>query len=163
MAKTDDEARAATKALEGMGEGDLFAGLAEGRKSLEEQLAEELANQNRKPPRGMIDALSWSLTIHDEDLEGWEPTMKWHKQPVSEAQLNVLVKAGFWPESIQSKGHASAILDKLALRRRLNLATPKQVALMARLGHPNPELESFSGAKEWIDAAFSRKASSVSS
>lgn len=157
VAKTADEAKAATLAMEAQGEMDLFAGLAEGRKSLEEALAEELKKLERKPPKGMIDALSWSLTIHDEDLEGYEPTMKWHRQPVSESQLNVLVKAGFWPESIANKGHASAILDKLALRRRLNLATPKQVALMARLGHPNPELVKFDEAKNWIDAAFAER------
>lgn len=157
VAKNAEEAKAATDAMERQGEMDLFAGMAAGRKSLEEQLAEELKKLERKPPKGMIDALSWSLTIHDEDLEGYEPTMKWHKQPVSESQLNVLVKAGFWPESIANKGHASAILDKLALRRRLNLATPKQVALMARLGHPNPEMVKFDEAKAWIDAAFAER------
>lgn len=154
VARSKEEADAATQAMLALGGMDLLEGVAAGRRSLEEQLAEELAKLERKPPRGQIDALAWSLTIHDGDLEGWEPTMKWHKQPASPAQLAALERAGFWPESIQGKGHASAILDKLALRRSMGLATPKQVALMARMGHPNPELETFQGAKDYLDRSL---------
>lgn len=154
VAKSKEEADAATQAMFELGGMDLLEGIAAGRRSLEEQLKEELEKLERKPPKGQIDALAWSLTIHDDDLEGWEPTMKWHRQPASPAQLSALEKAGFWSESITCKGHASAILDKLSLRRSMGLATPKQVALMARLGHPNPELETFQGAKEYLDRSI---------
>jgi hypothetical protein len=49
---------------------------------------------------------------------------------------------------------ASLILDKLSLRRGMRLATPKQLLLLIKLGHPNPELETFEGASEWIDQAL---------
>lgn len=157
IAKSTEEAKAATEAMMAQGEMDLFAGVAAGRRSLEERLREELEKLDRKPPRGMVDALSWALTIHDEDLEDWEPTMKWHRQPASPAQIAALEKAGFWSESIQGKGHASAILDKLSLRRSMDLATPKQIALMSKMGHANPELETFQGAKTWLDAHLMRR------
>lgn len=116
---------------------------------------EELVDEAiEKPPKGLIDALAWSLAIRDSDLEGWEPTMKWHKQPASPKQVEALMKAGFWSESITCKGQASLILDKLALRRGMRLATPKQLILLIKLGHPNPELETFEGASEWIDKAL---------
>lgn len=154
VAKSKEEADAATQAMLELGEIDLLEGVAAGRRSLEEQLAEELAKMERKPPKGQIDALAWSLAVRDSDLEGWEPTMKWHKQPASESQMSALAKAGFWAESITCKGQASAILDKLSLRRSMGLASPKQLFLMIRLGHPNPELETFRGASEWIDRAL---------
>lgn len=157
VARSKEEAAAATHAMLALGELDLLDGVAAGRRSLEEQLAEELATLERKPPKGEVDALAWSLAIRDADLEGWEPTMKWHKQPASPAQIAALRKAGFWSESITCKGHASLILDKLALRRGMRLATPKQLVLMIKLGHPNPELETFEGASEWIDKALGER------
>lgn len=154
VAKSKEEADAATQAMLALGGMDLLEGMAAGRRSLEEQLKEELETLARKPPKGQIDALAWSLAIRDTDLEGWEPTMKWHKQPASPAQIAVLQKAGFWSESITCKGQASLILDKLSLRRNMRLATPKQLLLLIKLGHPNPELETFEGASEWIDKAL---------
>lgn len=154
VAKSKEEADAATQAMLELGAMDLLEGMAAGRRSLEEQLKEELEKLERKPPKGQIDALAWSLAIRDTDLEGWEPTMKWHKQPASSKQIEALMKAGFWSESITCKGQASLILDKLALRRGMRLATPKQLLLLIKLGHPNPELETFEGASEWIDKAL---------
>ena len=154
VAKSKEEADAATQAMLELGGMDLLEGVAAGRRSLEEQLTEELAKLERKPPKGQVDALAWSLAIRDTDLEGWEPTMKWHKQPASPAQISALQKAGFWSDSITCKGLASLLLDKLSLRRGMKLATPKQLLLLIKLGHPNPDLETFDGASEWIDKAL---------
>ena len=49
-----------------------------------------------------------------------------------------LQKAGSRGDWILCKGHASAILDKLSLRRSVGIATPKQIVLMARLGYQIP-------------------------
>lgn len=154
VARSREEAEAATAAMQEAGESDLLEGIETGCMELEARLAEEIAKQKRKAPRGTVDALAWSLAIHDSDLETYEPVMRWEEDPPTDKQIAALEKAGFWRESIRCKGHASAILDKLAARRALGLATPKQVLALKRTRHPNPDLETVQGASRWIGASF---------
>jgi len=55
---------------------------------------------------------------------------------------------------VLSKGHASLLLDRLITRRKLGLATPKQVRVMRRYGHGRPETATFEEAKAFLDAQF---------
>jgi superfamily II DNA or RNA helicase len=92
-----------------------------------------------------------ALTFNDMGLANYEPTMRWHSQPPSEKQLKALDNAGIDTASIWCKGFASAILDKLAERRKQDLATVRQVRYARALGHPAPETLTFVGASEWIN------------
>jgi hypothetical protein len=57
---------------------------------------------------------------------------------------------GFDAQSIRDKGHASALLDAVYSRSKLNLATPKQVRFLRRFGVQKPETISFKQASEII-------------
>jgi len=48
-------------------------------------------------------------------------------------------------------------LDRLITRRKLGLATPKQVRVMRRYGHQRPETATFEEAKQFLDAQFANR------
>ncbi len=99
-----------------------------------------------------------ALVFNVAELANYEPTMAWHSQPPSDKQLKALDNAGIETAAIWCKGFASAILDKLAERRKQDLATFKQVRYARALGHPAPETLSFAGASEWINAQTGMRA-----
>lgn len=111
------------------------------RKDVEEALAEKLreAQKAKKAPRGMVDPLTWALGIHDSDLETYEPTMPWEEMDATEAQKRELGGAGIWTEGMKA-GFATKLLERLATRRKLGLASPKQVMLLRHLGEPNADM-----------------------
>jgi len=87
------------------------------------QLAERLAN-NATRERKLFDAMEFAVGLRDVLLADFTPTMHWHVAAPSPKQLAALERFGINPTSIQSRGHASAILDKLVRRSRMSLATP---------------------------------------
>jgi len=82
--------------------------------------------------------------------------MDWHHVPATSRQLEVLSRFGIDGASLESKGHASLLLDRLFTRRQLGLATPKQVRVLRRYGHPDPESATFKAAGAFLDARFPR-------
>jgi hypothetical protein len=92
-----------------------------------------------------------ALVLNVPELASYEPTMRWHSQPPSDKQLKALDHAGIDTAPIWCKGLASAVMDKLAERRKQDLATFKQVRYARALGHPAPEILTFAGASEWIN------------
>lgn len=115
----------------------------------EKLLAQRLAAQTHKKTR-TIDPLQFALSIHDVDLEEYEPTMGWECSSPTDKQLAVLEKRGFNPDDITSKGLASKIIDKLFQRQHLGLCTPKQARLLARYGY-DPTNITFEEASSRID------------
>jgi len=152
IAADQEEAQEIERAISA-GEKDLLQARESASKAREQKLAQRLAEVRHKP-KGTFDALEFCLAIHDPQLATFVPTMSWHTEPATEAQLRILEKNGFWRESITGKGHATAILDRLFARRSLGLATPKQVNMLRKWGHANPELETFESASRWIDNAL---------
>lgn len=123
--------------------------------SVEEQRMKKVIaalKENRKRPPGTHDAIEMCLSIGAHDLMNYEPMSERESRPASDKQLAYLEKIGFDPASITCFGHASALMDRLAVRRMEGLATPKQVRLMERFGHPSPGMVSFDDAKLWLDA-----------
>jgi superfamily II DNA or RNA helicase len=116
----------------------------------------KILNTVKTRPAGTYDAIELAVAMHDEELMEFVPSLEWHEKPVSPAQADALLKAGFDPASVTCRGHASKILDRIALRRLNNLATPKQVRQLKRLGHANPHTETFKGASEFITKRFNR-------
>lgn len=119
-------------------------------KEREEALARELRANQRKAGR-TVDPLEFALSLHDRDLEEYEPVMPWQAAPPSDKQLATLVKFGFAPERIPNKGFASMLLDKIIRRSRENLASPKQIKLLERFGYREAGEMTFKAAKESID------------
>lgn len=117
-------------------------------KALEKRMAEV---KNRKAR--VIDPLSFAVSIHDEELELYEPSSRWEINKPSEAQVKLLTQLGIDATKVTSCGFASHLLDKLLKRRKLGLASVQQMNFLSRLGlHEDSALMSHDEAKKKIDA-----------
>lgn len=117
----------------------------------------EAVRKNKHRPPGTYDAVEMCMALGAQDLMDFEPMNSRESRPATARQLQVLQASGFDPESIKCFGHASAILDRMAVRRIEGLATPKQVRLLERFGHPRPSMETFEGASQWLSKRLSKK------
>lgn len=93
------------------------------------------------------------------ELMDYEPMSLSDARGPTANQSAALERAGFSMEQITSFGHASMILDRLHVRRKEGLATPKQVRMMQKFRHPNPQTETFAGASKWLDDEFAKRKS----
>lgn len=154
VAKSDDEAKAITRALEGGGGGDEDQDLLSVADDVEEQrlakLREKIEENTKRKP-GTYDALEIALALDDRWLAGWEPASPRDELPPTEKQLSILEKARFDVQQITCRGYASALIDRLFARRAHGLATPPQVMRLKAWGHPSPHLATFEEASKWID------------
>jgi superfamily II DNA or RNA helicase len=153
IAQDAEEADEITEALGG--EGDLEEAQAEVVADRTRRLQERL-RLNAKRSSRIFDAMEFAVGIADPDLADFVPTMGWHGDPVSPKQGDILARWGIDPASIRCKGQASAIIDKLFLRRDLGLATAKQVRWLQKMGHPHPELATFEEASAFLSEKFGR-------
>ena len=116
----------------------------------ENALAEELASHRRKKAK-LINPIAWALETHDEQLEFYEPTFKWQQKKPTKRQLELLGNRGFDVNAVKDKGHASLLIDSVIKRSDINLATPKQVKLMAKFGVKDARSVTFQNARTIID------------
>jgi superfamily II DNA or RNA helicase len=154
IAGDEEEAQAITEVL-GC-EGDLEEAKAAAETDRASKLRERL-EQNRTRTSRSFDAMEFALSLKDVALAEFMPTMPWHEQEVTDKQRALIERFGLNPDSVQNRGHASALLDKLFLRTRLNLATAKQVRWLYRTGHPQPETLTFEEASAYLSAWADRK------
>ncbi len=122
----------------------------------EEKLADEL-RKNTQRKKEEKDLAEFCLSLHATDLAEWEPTMQSDSLPVTDKQREILERNGFPVDGVRGRGHASALLDLIFKRSKQDLATPKQVRLLKRLGHPSPAACSFSEAGAFISARLKSK------
>ena len=92
------------------------------------QRLKSLSTKNRK----LLDPLQYALSVHDDDLQDYEPEMAWEFQPPSDSQIQLLEKNGFDASTIPNRGYASKILDRMNQRRELGLCSPKQMKCLQR-------------------------------
>lgn len=151
IAKDEQEARQITEAL--AGDGDLEEAQADVVADRARSLQERLRLNSKRPSR-IFDAMEFALCIGEPDLAEFVPTMGWHEDPVTTRQIEILGRVGISASTIRCKGQASAIIDKLFLRRDLGLASAKQVRWLRRFGHPNPELATFEEASAFLNEHF---------
>jgi len=122
----------------------------------ESRLAEEI-KKNAKKKKRLIDVLDFALSLYAHEAIDYEPEMAWEKAPVTDNQKQVLEKFGFDIEGVTCKGHASKIIDLLMQRKDAGLASPKQVRLLRRLRHPNPDKATMAEAGRFLDQRIKRK------
>ena len=151
VAEDAEDARALAEKLGG--EGDLEEAREAVNADRTRSLAARLA-ENRTRRGSVLDPLELAVTLNEAALADFMPTMAWHAAPPTERQLEILKRFGLSTESILSKGHASLLLDRLITRRQLGLATPRQVRVLRRRGHPHPETATFEEAGAFLDACF---------
>jgi superfamily II DNA or RNA helicase len=143
----------------GKADGDLLEAVETYRDDVLEERKKALAAElhaNRARKAAEFDLLEFSVGVKDDELLSFEPTMRWHRDAATDPQKAALERAGINPAGIQSKGQASAILDRLVKRREQGLATFKQARLLARKGHADAYSYSFGYASEVINALASR-------
>lgn len=156
VASTEEIAETMTQlSFEKGGESDLEDLASTAREKREEKLRRELESKSRKNAFS-CDAMEFCLSVGSLATADWEDVMDWQRAEATEKQLALIRGAGIAPSSIQSKGHASAVIDLILSRRRLNLASPKQVKLMKKLGHPRPETLSKDEAGKFISTKLRR-------
>jgi len=154
IAEDEADAKALTEKLGG--DGDLEEAREEVNADRTRSLTERLS-QNRTRRGSVLDPLELAVSLNEAALADYVPTMAWQAQSPTSKQLDVLTKFGLDTVGIQTKGHASLILDRLITRRKLGLATPKQVRVMRRYGHQRPETATFEEAKQFLDAQFANR------
>jgi len=147
VASSDAEADAITELsqekAEGGGDGqlDLLEAVSDAAEKREKKLAEELRKQVGK--RGKyITAEEFALRHHELAIAEYEPALPWEHKPPTERQAFALKRAGVDPASVRGRGHASKILDIHFKGQALTLASPAQRKLLARFGHPSPDVAS---------------------
>ena len=114
----------------------------------------EVLKVNSKRKSRIFDAMEYALCIGEPDLVEYVPTMGWHGEPISQKQSEILSRVGIDATAIRCRGQASAIIDKVFLRRDLGLASAKQVRWLRKLGHPSPELATFEEASAFLNDKF---------
>lgn len=115
----------------------------------EEALAAQLEAM-KKRKRKLVDPLQFEMSISDEDLALYQPTLGWEMGPPTEKQINALEHYGIFPDEIECAGKAALILDKLAKRRFEGLATPKQIRFLESRGFLHVGTWSFDSANNMI-------------
>lgn len=80
------------------------------------------AAQIVRDPSQMVDARLVAAVLHASKAVNYEPVMKWHGNPVSDAQRKLLESFRVDPASVKDMGHASAMLDVLLGRLRRKMA-----------------------------------------
>lgn len=115
----------------------------------EEALAKALAEMRHRK-RALVDPLQFELSIQAEDLSGYIPSFKWECEPPSGDQLKALERAGIFPDEVESAGKAAKLLDKITLRRRAGLTTPKQIRFLEGRGFQHVGTWSFADANRLI-------------
>jgi superfamily II DNA or RNA helicase len=151
-------AEIADKATQQQGEFDLQEAVDQARAERERRLAEAIAKKKRFAGR-LIDPIEWAMSTSDTAVVDYEATMKWHMDPISEKQAAMLASFGFDPRRVENKGHASAIIDSLMARSKRELATPKQVRLLMRMGHRHAHKYSKQQASSYLDKLCKRSSS----
>jgi superfamily II DNA or RNA helicase len=156
IASTDEEAETITRVAEEtfkagglLGELDLsrIAGRATAQR--EENLRKRLAEHQHR--RGKtISADEFALEMHQPDLADWEPTMAWERDPVSEKQAKVLVRAHIDMGTVKGKGHASRLIDLVFHRTKRTPASEAQKATMRRAGYAAWETASQEDARRFF-------------
>jgi len=116
----------------------------------EEALAKQL-REMRSRKRKLVDPLQFEMSIQAEDLAGYVPAFGWEMGPPSDSQRATLEKLGILPDEIENAGKASKLLDKLALRKKEGLTTPKQIRFLESKGFQHVGTWPFDAAKSLID------------
>jgi superfamily II DNA or RNA helicase len=122
----------------------------------EKKLRKELEAKARRAER-TVDVMEYALDTKDVSMADFEPTADWETRPASPKQLALLKAFGIDPKSITCAGHAKAIIGKYLYRKKLGLASPKQLALLRKMKHPSPHSATEKEASTWLDKRFGKK------
>jgi hypothetical protein len=161
IASTTEQAQIMQKMIEAGGGKQMaldLEGIAtEAQAQREAKLRAELEAKAKRNAK-TIDAMEFSLMLHEPDVASYEPTNDYESRPISGGQKKMLENHGIDLGSVTCFGHASKIIDTLIMRSRMDLATPKQVRLMKKWGVEKPEQIKFQDASTIIGRRLGQRA-----
>lgn len=157
IARNEDEAKELNEKLASGQAVDLLEAEEDNIKERESRLAERLNKRAKRKARTM-DAIEFCLSLHAVEIADYEPEFHWESKEPSDGQLEALARAGFDPDCVSCRGHASKILDLLFTRQEMGMATPKQLAWLRKLGHEKPEMVTKAEAQVWLGQRFNQSA-----
>jgi len=144
ISKSDAEAEEITKLIEDKSAAmpgdvaelipiDLCAVASEAATAREDALRKRLeAMANRKAK--FVSAEEFAIKNHKIAIAEFEPTMKWHSDPMTPKQMEWVEKAGVNIDTVKGKGHASIILDAYFGNLKNQPASSKQKWAMRQAG-----------------------------
>ena len=118
-------------------------------KEREEALQKQLEEMKHKK-RKLVDPIQYAMSIEAEDLQDYVPSFGWECTPPTEKQLKLLESEGIFSQEIPNAGYASKLIEKLDMRRKAHLATPKQIRLLERYNFEHVGNWSFKAASNMI-------------
>jgi superfamily II DNA or RNA helicase len=157
VAKDEAEAEAVQKKLDlSDDEGDLLE-ITEAERDLRiETMRKNIAANARRELKTM-DYIEFALTLDEEEIAEYEPSMKWESAPISDKQRAMLERSGFDISRVTTKGLACKILDVVFRRIDQKLATPKQLKWMLKLNVPDAQSKTFEEAGDILNNRFGKK------
>lgn len=134
ICESEEEAEEITETMaEYGGDADLVESCDQVRAERESALAKRLALMASRTAR-FISAEEFAVRHHRLSLAEFEPTMKWHSQPITDKQSVCLERAGINVDTVKGKGHASQIIGAYFEMRDLEPASAKQKWVMQQRG-----------------------------
>ena len=118
-------------------------------KEREEALQKQLEEMKHKK-RKLVDPIQYAMSIEAEDLQDYVPSFGWECNPPTEKQLKLLESEGIFSQEIPNAGYASKLIEKLDMRRKAHLATPKQIRLLERYNFEHVGNWTFKAASSMI-------------
>lgn len=165
ISKSDDEAEVITKLAEekakaggeSQEELELESLATEAISKRHEKLKREL-EENRNKKQKTISAAEFCAAHGDFESAEYEPTMEWESQPITKPQAFALKRNKIDVSTVRGKGHASKLIGLIHQNEKLTLASGKQRALMARMGHPNANQATVSEARQFMKRLYAKAA-----
>ena len=112
-------------------------------------LARQLEKVKGRKSRS-VDPIQYAFSIAAEDLANFEPSFAWQMEPPTEKQVSFLEGRGIDPNSVDNAGMASLLIDRLIMRQKEGLSTPKQIRVLERYGFRHVGTWSFESASHII-------------
>lgn len=160
IAKSNEEADSITEVQEEKAGGvqeeldiEVACSLAQLRR--EESLRVQLKAQEKKASK-VIDVMDFAVSVHDMTLAEWQPSSPVDELPVTDGQVTLLKNLQMDVDSIKNRGHAGATIDLLLRRRKMNLATPRQLKHLRRMRYQKPEYATLEQASAFLDAKWKK-------
>lgn len=135
---------------------DLLETFSDAEHAREAALRKELESKAKRKAK-FVSLVDYLMRVGGPDILDYQPTMRWHEQPISDGQRNALQRFGIDPEIVTCKGQASAILDKLFSRAKLDLASPRQIEILRRFKQEKPEQWTRKAASEFLSRRIGAK------
>ena len=139
IARTEDEADEIGKMLRKLRTPKELEEISEDFKAKKEDELRKKLEALSKRKAQFIDARMLGIMMHSREIADFEPVMKWEKKPISQGQQQYLQKQGIDIETVNGRGHASAIIDSLMKRKNAGLASLDAVKLLKSKGIEKPE------------------------